>query len=460
MSLVSAISYSLTGMRAIQADMQVISSNITNAQRDNFTRKNIILGANTITAEGTGGVSVLGYGRATSDNLARLLNSSMSDAGLTGTQEEYLNRIQTLFGSAQDTPVLTAVMNDFAQAWREFSAAPEDTTRRQNVIFKGQNLAREVRHLADGIDKVEADIRTDMDTAVDTLNDSLARIKQLNDEIVTASTSGQSAVDLMDLRDTEIRKLSELTKINIIPRDQGRISIYTPQGYVLLDSTPSQFTWDGSTISQGASDVTALFKGGKIEALVGLLDQGTTPAMLADPGKATIYKIEQQLDEIVDLFSNALGTFATAYNSAATGAGELASAFFNAASTRYNFDVAAALVNGTSTLKQAAASVVADDMDLTNRTVNVAGLSVTNVGYTGITDAIIYTHSQNTRQVSDTAAIYTAQRDDYKKRLQNETGVNVDEEVVRLTQLQNNYAATARVISTVQQMFDIIDRLF
>src|ERR1043166_9068989 len=233
MSLVSAISYSLTGMRAIQAQMQVISSNITNAQRDDYTRKNIILSANTVTAEGTGGVSVVGYDRATSDNLSKLLSQSLSDAGLTGAQQDYLNRIQVMLGSSQDSPILSAAMNDFANAWHAFAAAPEDTTRNQDVIFKAQNLASEIRRLATGLDQVQNDIKNDMDTAVNTLNNSLARIKELNDQIVTSSTTGQSAVDLMDLRDTEIRKISELTKVNIIPRDQGRISIYTPEGYVL-----------------------------------------------------------------------------------------------------------------------------------------------------------------------------------------------------------------------------------
>jgi flagellar hook-associated protein FlgK len=36
--------------------------------------------------------------------------------------------------------------------------------------------------------------------------------------------------------------------------------------------------------------------------------------------------------------------------------------------------------------------------------------------------------------------------------------VNVDQEIVRLTQLQNNYSATARVLSTIQNMLEMLDR--
>src|SRR5262249_45761448 len=152
------------GLHAIQAQMQVISSNITNAQRDDYTAKNIILTADTTTPEGTGGVSVVGYNRATDNDLSKLYNQSLSDVGLTGTEQDYLNRVQTLLGSSQSTPVLTNAMNDFANAWRSYAAAPEDATLKQDVIFKAQNLASEVQRLATGVDQIKSDAQTDMQT--------------------------------------------------------------------------------------------------------------------------------------------------------------------------------------------------------------------------------------------------------------------------------------------------------
>jgi flagellar hook-associated protein 1 FlgK len=455
MSLTTAISNALSGIKTVQTDIQVISSNITNASRDNYTRKGVVLGNDVA----SGGVRVIGYSRATSDNIARLHQQSLATDGLFSTQNDYMNRIQVLFGSTQDSPLVTTTMAAFSASWRELSAAPEDTTRQQDVIFKGQNFAREIRRLADGIDKIEQDIKNDTATAITDLNNSLARIKTLNDQIVSAQSAGQSAGDLMDERDKEVQKIASLTNINIMQRDQGRISIYTPGGYSLLDVDNNVFTWDGIAVRQNGTDVGALLSGGKIEALLGLLDPGSSPSNISDPGKATIYKMEQQLDAIVDLFTDTAGSFAVAYDSAATGTGELASGFFTGV-TRYSFDVNAALLNNTSKLKQASASPVALDMDLSNRTISPAGLSLINASYNSFTDAIIYTHSQNLKQVEDQSDVYAAQKDDYAKRLQNETGVNVDEEVVRLTQLQNNYSATARVISTVQQMLAILDSLF
>ncbi|HCO55277.1 MAG TPA: flagellar hook-associated protein FlgK, partial [Pelagibacterium sp.] len=41
-------------------------------------------------------------------------------------------------------------------------------------------------------------------------------------------------------------------------------------------------------------------------------------------------------------------------------------------------------------------------------------------------------------------------------RMSAEYGVNVDEEMARLMQLQNAYSASARVVSTVQELIDAL----
>ncbi len=459
MSLTSAIDNAKSSMRAIQADMQVVSGNVSNAGVAGYTKKSLNLNADTNGPDGAGGVRIIGYSRDTSDAVFKLLNESMSNDGLYGTQKDYLNRIQDLMGSSQSNPALAQALGDFSAAWQAYAASPEDSTAKSNVVYKAQNLTREIARLANGLDKIITDARAETSASVDDLNASLNRIHQLNNAISSAEGAGQSSVDMQDERDQEVQKISALMKITVVTRPGNRIAIFTPGGSSLLDNVPNTYSWNGTAIISNATDVTSVLKGGKLEALIGVLDQGSTPAILNDPGKASVYKINEQLDELVDLLANAAGTFATAYDSATTGAGELASAFFTG-TNRYNFALNTAIANGTSQIKLAAGSAVAADLNLATRSISAGNLSTTNVSYTTYANAIIATQNQNAKQVTDNADIFSAQKDNYTKRMADETGVNVDEEIVRLTQLQNNYSASARVISTVKQMYDLLNTLF
>ena len=458
MCLVSAINNATSGLRAIQADMQVISGNVSNAAVDGYTRKTLDLSADTNGPNGAGGVRITGYSRSTSDAVAKLLNQAISDDGLHGTQNTYLTRIQDLLGSTQSNPQLSQALSDFSATWKNFAAAPEDNTNAQQVIYKAQNLTRVIATLADGLDKINSDANLDMTASVDQLNTALNRIHELNNDISSAEASGQSSVDLQDLRDQEVQKISSLVKITVVQRPGNRIGIFTPGGSTLIDSTANQYAWNGTDITENAVIVSGVLTGGKLEALLGVLDQGSSPATLNDPGKASTYKIEQQLDMIVDLLANPANSFAIAYDTPAAVGIEQPASFFTGAN-RYNFALNASLASGVSTIKQAAAQPVADDLNLETRSISAGNLSTTNVSYTTFANAVIATQNQNAKQVDDLANIYSTQKDNYTKRLKDDTGVNIDEEIVMLTQLQNNYSASARVIATVKQLYDIINAL-
>ena len=459
MSLNSAISNSTSSLRTIQSDIQIVSGNVSNAGVEGYTKKSLNLTADTNGTDGTGGVRIIGYSRATSNTVSKLLNQSISDVGLRGTQQNYLSRIQDLLGSSQSDPGISQALSDFAASWKNFAAAPETSTNKQDVIYKAQNLTREITTLANGLDRIESDTRLDVSTSITELNASLTRISELNNEISSAEASGQASVDQQDLRDIEVQKVSSLLAITVVQRPGNRLAIFTPGGSSLLDAQANQYAWNGTIITQNGVDITSNLKGGKLEALIGVLDQGTSATTLNDPGKASIYKIEQQLDTIVDLLANAANSFATAYDSATTVAGEQGTAFFTGVN-RYNFALNASIASGTTLVKAAAAAPVADDLNLATRSISAGNLSTTNVSYTTFANAVVATQNQNTKQIDDLAKVYATQKDNYAKRLKDDTGVNVDEEIVRLTQLQNNYSASARVISTVRQLYDIINSLF
>jgi len=85
------------------------------------------------------------------------------------------------------------------------------------------------------------------------------------------------------------------------------------------------------------------------------------------------------------------------------------------------------------------------------------------LGNTGITNGlglIEYSAEAISKQSQDAAIIETTitaeqvYRDSLQRRLSDQSGVNIDEELANLIQIQNNYAASAKAIQVIEEMFN------
>ena len=110
-------------------------------------------------------------------------------------------------------------------------------------------------------------------------------------------------------------------------------------------------------------------------------------------------------------------------------------------------------------------------MGLTVTNVAHTPFNTTNVGpggtldSTGITNGlglIDYSAEAISKQSQDAAIIETTitaeqvYRDSLQTRLSNQSGVNIDEELANLIQIQNNYAASAKTIQVIEEMFNTL----
>jgi len=465
MSLFDAIDNALSGLTAVQAGIQVASSNISNANTPGYSAKSQPLIANNSVANGTGGVSLGAITRATDTALATTTRQTISESAYADVQQNYLSQVQNLLGTANTSTgsTLSDAMNSFQTAWQSLAATPESAADQQNVVNAAQALATQVQQVQTGINTITGYAQSEMSADMTTLNTSLASIQSLNSQIVSAKQTNQDTTSLMDQRDAAINTVAGLMQVSVFPRSDGSIGLYTPNGVSLVDATAQSFTWNpGSntiTDAQG-NDVTNFLTGGSLEALSGVLDQGSSAANIADPGKDTLYKVSSQLNAIVTLFTStaAPNSFANAYNTTTPNPGELASGFFTG-TTAGDFAVNSALTSNTATIAQGSIAATAADVAATNHSYSAAGVSVSSGRYSAITDAILATQSDNTATVTANATDYDAQKTQYQQQLQNEVGVNMDTQLAQLSVLQNSYAANAQVFNTINQMFTVLDTL-
>jgi flagellar hook-associated protein 1 FlgK len=134
---------------------------------------------------------------------------------------------------------------------------------------------------------------------------------------------------------------------------------------------------------------------------------------------------------------------------------ELSQGFF-ASADRYTFSVNEDLLAGTQQLKKNSSPAVVTALNSSDRNFIAVGLSLTNVSYKGLMSGIIGTSSANAKVVSDNAKLNADSLQMTQQRYQQDTGVNLDEELANLQVLQNAYAASARLITVIQTLFDTL----
>jgi flagellar hook-associated protein 1 FlgK len=172
----------------------------------------------------------------------------------------------------------------------------------------------------------------------------------------------------------------------------------------------------------------------------------TTLNITAIPGTASLQLVGNNL--------NAPFTVQTAVNNQIP---ELDGSLFTG-TNRYDFQMNAALLNGSLQLKKNSASDVVNALTTTDRNFLATGVALTSVSYSGMMTGVVGNSISGAKQISDQAKFNSDALNMSTQRYQSDTGVNLDEEIANLQVLQNAYAASARLLTVVQEMFDTLEQ--
>lgn len=468
MSLSGALTSAISGLQVSTTLLQLTSNNIANAQTAGYTKKDASLSTVQL-GNFAGGVQVGTYTRATNTALSTSLNNATSSSSYLSTQNSYLKQIQTFLGSSSNPPPLAGAIANFQSAWTNFQSAPEDQAQQIAVVQAGQAIATQVQSIMSGVNQMGRQVRSDIGTSITSLNSDLQQISALNKQIAQQGPGVQTTGNLEDQRDQLINQVSQITNVVVMPRGQGQVALYTSDGVQLVDTEAQVFSYNGTNITTASGGVvTNDLVGGSLQAQVQFIATASAANTSTNPGNQVLSKLTSQLSMLAYQFTDTSNpnSFAAAYNAATSSGNELTSGFFTVGTDLSTglpdpstFQVNPALINGTNSVKQASGTPVAASLTAsfayppTSPAGLGLGLASTTGTYTDMGTAVISYFQQAANTVSNQSATATQQQQYYQQSLSDATGVNVDTELVNLTTLQNSYAASAHVISTVSQMF-------
>ncbi|HAW45857.1 MAG TPA: flagellar hook-associated protein FlgK [Roseovarius sp.] len=244
MSISAAFNSALSGLNASSRLTDVISGNLANALTPGYARRALGL-----QAQGTrGGVEVTGVTRHVDPVLLgdrRLADSALADAQ---TRADFAASIERALGLPGEGGSIADRLAAFEAAIVSASSRPEDDTRLGAVLNEATALGAALNGAARQVETLRSRADADISDTVERLNTGLARVAEINTQIVVARSSGHDTASLEDRRQQAIDSISELVPIRQLERSRGEIALVSTGGALLLDGRPAQIGFEATPL--------------------------------------------------------------------------------------------------------------------------------------------------------------------------------------------------------------------
>jgi len=321
-SLNDILGSALSGLGAAQAGLRATSNNIANVGTPGYARERVNLSTG-VTSGRITGVRVSEPERVADRFLEANVYRRQGDFGRSEVVANYLDRLQSLLGAPGDESGLPARLDAIGAAAVAMtgSASTEQTVRKftanvQDALVSMQQVSRDVSVL-------KTDVESEVGYTIDTINNLLRRIADLNDTVSRAASQGRATGGATDLRMTAVEELASLIKVTVREMPDGRLNIETAGGVALVDKRLRQLSYPvGDGVDQPVYppiDVRFVEADGSMGPLTGERLDGPS--------------IGGKLGGLIDLRDRALPAFAEEVGTLFGGLAETLNAVANASTT-------------------------------------------------------------------------------------------------------------------------------
>lgn len=442
----AALHVALSGLRAAQRGLDTSSHNIANASTDGYTRQRVDLRSRLPRQTPVGqvgtGVDVSGISRSRDMFLDARVRASLSGAAETGMRAYYLNRAEAALGEPERG--ISLEVNRLFDSFEELSLASNDTATRMGVLGQINAVASRVNQVAGEIEALRTDVKSTMVGKIDQVNDVLRQIASLNGSILETSATRGAPNDLRDQRDILVDRLSTMIGTRTIDDEYGGVQVLLGGISLVSKSSSLALSVDISSGQILHPSGIAVTPGGELRGLQQSL-ASDIPGLMA------------RLDTfVIDLATAANGIHASGFHAGGSGG-----ALFT-----YNAGSPGATLAGVLTNPALLATATTPgppfptfDGGLASRLANLRTSLVAAGGTASLQDSFSSIVTGLGRDVASMATASSTQQglaEAAERARMSVHGVSVDEEMVSLMEYQRMYEAAARVITTVDQMLDVL----
>ena len=463
MSLSVALQVAQSALSTRQKETAVLSRNITNASQDGYTRKTALVSTLQASDGSGGGVYISAIARATDRAMFSNLITSTSVGERSDAYLDGLTRLADTIGDTEQNISPAAVLGELETALQAYGAMPSDSVLAGQVLSAANSMVATLNSASASVQAERENADSQIAESVATINDQLARIETLNKEIVSGSELGRDVTDAMDARDQAVLALSAQIGIKTQTRENNDLVITTESGVMMFETTARTVTFEQTDTFSASTEGNSVRVDGVPVAGPNArmeISTGRIAGLIAVRDEAAV-TYQHQLDGIatglISAFSESAGDgiFTLAGTPDASPAVDIQ---VNTALDSEHLDLIRDGINTDYNPSDYASYGDRIQQLLSNLDATMTFASNTGVDTTGtLTDFAASSVSwlEAARQSANTVADnQTITLNRVTESYSNATGVNIDEEMQNMLEIERSYTATAKLISTIDEMLD------
>jgi flagellar hook-associated protein 1 FlgK len=267
MGLSQALATAMSGLRATQASLALVGSNVANAETPGYTRKtlNQVTG---ITGDYGSSVIINGVNRELDQYLQTQLRTEMSGAAYADTRSTYLANLQSIYGNPDDTGTIEDAFNKLLAAVQGLSTSPDSQSARIGLVNAAQAMAQQLNATSQGIQNLRANAETGINDSIIAANNAMAQIARINNQLSASGKTDAATAALLDQRDQYIDQLAGLMDIRTVTNDLNQVTVFTNSGLQLVGTEAAQLSFN----PQGTMTPNTLYNADPTKSNVGTIN--------------------------------------------------------------------------------------------------------------------------------------------------------------------------------------------
>jgi flagellar hook-associated protein 1 FlgK len=314
----------MSGLRANQSALSIVSSNIANAQTPGYVAE----GINQVevrTGDSGASVIVTGVNRQLDQFIQSQLRTETSGGAYADQIASVLTQLQSVYGTPGAAGSLESAFSNFTTALQSLSTTSGTSSSQISAATAAQSLVQQLNATTQGIQTLRSNAEQDLNISVGQANTAMSQIAQLNTRLQGLNPTDPAAVTLMDQRDKAIDQLSQLMDIRVSSNGNNQTSIYTTNGVELVGAQASKLSfnsqgtlnansqWNSNPAKSSAGTITCTLANGATVDMIATnsIGSGQIGADLTLRDK-TLVQAQTQVDQLAAAMASALSDKTTA----------------------------------------------------------------------------------------------------------------------------------------------------